>query len=392
MEITEPTDDDVDELVDLRVRAFGVLTAAGRERAVTTRRRAIEDGRALVVRDEGRPVASASWIPFRQWWLGRPLDMAGVTAVVVSPEYRGRGMGSTMMRALVQRMHARGFPLSALYPATMPPYRRVGYELAGVLHSVTVRTDALRGLGRDGIDLPRPHRVGRECAEAVRAAVDEAQRRNLECGPVSWPVAALADHLGEDEQFTYLVDGDAGHGFLGYRWEGASLRASHVVADSPDVARALWAQLGSGSSTAETVHANVAPDDPVFWLLRDVGVRPRGQDWWMLRLLDASAAVAARGFPSGVEVDVPLVVTDELLPHNAGRRRLRVRDGSGSLVDDEAAGGDALHVEARGLAALYAGTSLSTLRGAELVRGGDRRSDTALDAAFGGPAFCRDFF
>lgn len=112
----------------------------------------------------------------------------------------------------------------------------------------------------------------------------------------------------------------------------------------------------------------------------------------MLRLLDARAAVAGRGFPSGVELDVPLVVTDDLLPHNAGRRRLRVRDGAGSLVEDDAAGDGALRVDARGLAALYAGVSPSVLRRAELVTGGDPAADTALAAAFHGPAFCRDSF
>lgn len=391
MEITEPTVDDIDELIDLRVRAFGVLTPADRERAVRIRRHTIEDGRGLIVRDGGRPVASASWIPFRQWWLGRPVDMAGVTAVVVAPEYRGRGVGSALMRALVRRAHEHGFALSVLYPATMRPYRQVGYELAGALHSVTVRTDALRDLARGGVELPTPRRAGRECAATVRAATDEAQRRNLECGPVTWSEPAVADHLGEDDRFTYLVD-DAGHGFLSYRWEGSSLRADHVVADAPDVARALWAQLGSGSSIAETVHARVAPEDPLFWLLRDVGVRPREREWWMLRLLDAPAAVAGRGFPSGVDLDVPLVVTDELVPHNAGRWRLRVRDGSGGLVEDDTAGDDALHTDVRGLAALYAGTPLGTLRRAGLVSGGDPSNDTALDAAFHGPAFCRDFF
>lgn len=391
MEITEPTEDDIDELIDIRVQAFGTLTPAERERAVTVRRRAIEDARALVVRDGGRPVASASWIPFRQWWFGRSLDMAGVTAVVVAPEYRGRGVGSTLMRALVRRMRAAGLPVSALYPATMPPYRRVGYELAGALYSVTVRADALRGLTPSGVELPTPRRVGRECAAVVRAATDEAQRRNVECGPVTWPEWAVVEHLGKDDQFTYLVDGDAGRGFLSYQWEGDTLQAGHVVADSPEVARALWAQLGSGSSISKNVHAHVAPDDPLFWLLRDVDVRPRGQEWWMLRLLDAPAAVAGRGFPSGVDVDVPMVVTDELLPHNAGHWRLRVREGSGSLVEDEA-GDDALRTDARGLAALYAGTSLSTLRRAGLFTGGDRAADTALDAAFRGPAFCRDHF
>jgi hypothetical protein len=46
----------------------------------------------------------------------------------------------------------------------------------------------------------------------------------------------------------------------------------------------------------------------------------------------------------------------------------------------------------RGLAALYAGTPLATLRRAGLVAGGDPGGDAALDAAFGADPFMLEFF
>lgn len=54
--------------------------------------------------------------------------------------------------------------------------------------------------------------------------------------------------------------------------------------------------VGSGSSIAETVRANIAPDDPLLWLLRDRSVDDVRRVVWMLRVLDAPAAIAANPF------------------------------------------------------------------------------------------------
>jgi predicted acetyltransferase len=111
----------------------------------------------------------------------------------------------------------------------------------------------------------------------------------------------------------------------------------------------------------------------------------------MLRIVDAPAAVAARGFPAGVSVSVRLDLADSVLPANAGRWRLDVADGGGSLrraQDDPAA--DAIRLGARGFAALFAGTPAGSLRLAGLASGGDPAADAALDAAFHGAAFLID--
>ncbi|MFG6197588.1 GNAT family N-acetyltransferase [Nonomuraea sp. JJY05] len=57
--------------------------------------------------------------------------MAGVAGVTVSPEDRGRGVGSRLMRAVVERAASLGDAVSALHPATTPIYRSVGYEPRG---------------------------------------------------------------------------------------------------------------------------------------------------------------------------------------------------------------------------------------------------------------------
>src|SRR4029077_10693521 len=129
---------------------------------------------------------------------------------------------------------------------------------------------------------------------------------------------------------------------------------------------------------------------------------------WILRLLDAPAAIAARGFPA-TDIAVPLQITDDLRPVNSGRWKLTVRAGTGRLVrdrtDTDAASppaaspdggnqqrGPALALGARGLAALYTGTPVATLRRAGLAEGGSPDADAALDGAFAATPFMFEDF
>ena len=62
--------------------------------------------------------------------------------------------------------------------------------------------------------------------------------------------------------------------------------------------------------------------------------------------------------------------------------------GSGGSVD----AGAPLRLSARGLAAMYAGTPLATLRIAGLAAGGTPDADAALDDAFCGTPYMFDYF
>jgi predicted acetyltransferase len=346
--------------------------------------RAIGEERLLGAYDGGRLVATARITAFRQWWHGESMPMAGIGGVVVAPEYRGRGVGRELVIRVLGRAIEHRYPLSALFPATVPPYRAVGWELAGRQHFVTVPGEAVRTIAAGPPVSVR--RVGQDDVDQVMATVARLHSKHRDCGPIEWPAGDVAEWLGEDETFAYLAD----DGFLAYRWDGShTLAVDVILGGSEQTVRALWALAGSGSSVARTIRACVPPDDPVGLLTRDLSVTVDKDRWWMLRLVDAPAAVAARGFPRGVDVEVSMTITDPLLPDNSGAWVVQVKDGRGQLVPGSGGG---LELTANGLAALFAGMRVSMLRRAGLATGGDQSADGLLDAAFAGTAFMLDFF
>ncbi|WP_329261772.1 GNAT family N-acetyltransferase [Actinoallomurus sp. NBC_01490] len=370
---------DLDAVHDLWDRAFG--PSPGRDDAWALR--AMGEDRFLGVRDGGRLIAVGHYHPFEQWWHGRAVPMGGVGGVCVAPEDRGRGVGRRLAAGLLELMDGR--PLSALYPATAPVYRSVGYEHAGAQYRLTLPPAPLRTLAAGPVEV---RRAGPADVGEVTALLRRLHAGARHHGPIDPGEDQVRRFLQDERLYSYL----AADGFLAYGWdEGREhLAVRRCVAGSATTARALWAVVGSGSSIARTVRANVAPDDPMLWLLHDRSEDELRRVGWMLRVLDAPAAIAARGFPVAVSVDVPLLVEDELRPANAGGWRLTVREGRGRL-ERAAERRDATRLPARGLAALYAGVPMATLRGAGIVTG-NAGADPLLDAAFAGTPFMLDYF
>lgn len=422
-------DDDMDAQVDLGQRAFGMAPpdewASWRERAELH----IRQGSFLGAFVSGRPAGAAAIYDMRQWWHGRPVPMAGVASVKVAPEYRGRGIGKRLMTAILGLIAERGYPVSALYPATMPIYRSLGWEVAGALHEAVIPARELRSLiapdaavlaGGAAPDLAgglapdraaaageaELRRAGPEDAAAVNSVVARAHEAARDCGPVTWDAAQLARALTRNDMYTYLCD----DGFVAYGWgrEGGELHVDRLYGASAKALRALWAVVASHASIADRVRVQLSPSDPLWWLTRERDIAITRRSLWMLRLVDAPAAIAARGFPPGVNISVPLLIADEARQANSGRWELTVSGGKGSLARDRggtAAGAagtlsgvpapgarGALALGARGLAALYAGTPVATLRLAGLAAGGSPDGDAVLDAAFAATAFMLDDF
>ena len=89
---------------------------------------------------------------------------------------------------------------------------------------------------------------------------------------------------------------------------------------------------------------------------------------------------------------MPLAITDQTRPGNSGRWQLTVADSKGALEPLAGDAGTPLALGPRGLAALYAGTPVGTLRQAGLAAGGSLEADAVLDAAFAGTAYMLDSF
>ncbi|HEU0288845.1 MAG TPA: GNAT family N-acetyltransferase [Nocardioidaceae bacterium] len=375
---------DLELALDIQSRSFGPMPESRREAWFRGRKEAIAAGRVIGGYDGSRLVAHARLRPFRQFWGGRELSMAGMAGVVVTPDYRGQGVASQLMSAAAQRAGELGDVLSALYPSVPALYRGVGWELAGVQHRITIDPDWLRRLGHSSAD------VRLADAESVGQMIDLMRAHwtaTGASGPKLLEPEELRDALGETDTWGYLTD----DGFVVYGWYEGDLYVTHLLAASESSLRALWSVVGSGASIARSVHAFVAPHDPVHFLLDRPAASAVEQGRWMLRLIDAPTAIGERGYPVSPPVDVSLTVADPIAPGCDGSWRLRIADGTGSLerapeIDD------ALRLGANGLAAMYAGTPLATLRSVGLATGGQSDVDRQLDAAFAADPYLLEYF
>jgi len=402
-------DDDLAADLDLARRAFGPFDATEGARRLVSASGSVAAGRHFGAFGGGRLLGSARFFDMVQWWHGRSLPMAGVAGVSVAPEARGAGVGRALMTALLAEIAASGYPLSVLYPSTMTIYRTLGYEAAGGMYQVSMPARSLRALappdraaagipatGRPAESAPSLRRAGPDDAAEIDAVVGRVHEAARDCGPVAFDPVVSRWLLDDQDLFCYLAD----DGFLAYGWSGghSEIVVYGAVAGSAATARALWSVVASHDSMAGTVRAFCGPADPVSWLTREPEVSLTRRYQWMLRVVDAEAAIAGRGFPASARATVTLRLDDGLFPANAGLWRLTVSGGKGILSGPETDGSTGLPAAApvilgaRGFAALYAGTPVGTLRLAGLAAGGDPAADAALDAAFAGPAFMLDYF
>lgn len=375
LEVRDLTSAEDEQALGVRTRSFGKLDEASRTWWTSVQAELIAQRRVLGVFDGDRLVGTAKGRSFEQFWGGQPVPMSGIAGVVVAPDYRGRGVASLLMRALAERSIELGDSVSALYPATLAPYRRSGWEVVGAQHRITIDSAHLRGLSSPYVRV-RPGSTAD--VDRVQRLLEQSYTTRRINGAKLLSRGDIEEALADDA-FSYFCD----DGFVLYEWHEGNLVVTCLVAGSEATARALWSVVGSGSSIAKQVHAYVSPDDPIPLLLPEEAAHEVIQTRWMFRLLDVTAAMAARGFTNRVSGSALLSLSDPLLPSQSGTWRLEVEGGRAELArtghSDEA-----LRLGPNGLACLYAGTSLHALRTAGLVTDGRADVDDFLDAAFAG--------
>jgi predicted acetyltransferase len=90
-------------------------------------------------------------------------------------------------------------------------------------------------------------------------------------------------------------------------------------------------------------------------LLPEVGAAIASWEQWMVRIVDVTGALTARGWPSGTGTGLTLNVTDPLLGGNGGRYRLEVADGAADVERLGETGAADLSLGVDALATLYTG-------------------------------------
>jgi predicted acetyltransferase len=310
------------------------------------------------VRSEGRIVAGLGFARMGQWFGGARVPLAAITAVGVAPDQRGGGFGGAMLRRTLEELQLDGIALAALYPSTLPYYRRAGFERAGQRVSYELPLEAIDVNARS-LDLV-PAVAGRY-EEIYRAYEQRAQRS---AGNLDRPAWMWRQRLESKEKQPYrflIANGGNIEGYVVLTQGGRSdpLTVLDTCVLTPAAGRRILGLFAGYRSMVELVTWNGGPLDPFAYLLGEqltAGARnkvrvTRTLDW-VLRIVDIAAALGARGYPPGLSAELHLEVRDDLLPANDGRWLLRVADGRGEV---QPGGEGRIQLHVRDLAAIYSG-------------------------------------
>lgn len=346
-----------------------------------------------VIRSGSTIMGGLGLIRMGQFFGGKSVPMTGIGAVGIAPEHRGSGAATMLMKAALREIRAERCPLSVLYPATLPLYRRVGYEQAGARNEIRISIRSIRCDQRDTTIeirsvMPKDHAAIRKAYNA------HAQRTsgNLDRGDFIWqrvgqPRDQVARGYMAVNRQTDRIEAYAYCMRVPSQDAAYSLQLSDLVSLTPAAGRRLLAFFADHQSMADALIFQGSEDDPILKLLPERRYASKLLDHWMLRIVDVKASLAGRGYSPIVTAEVHFdVVDDSVFPVNNGRCVLTVNDGRARV---SSGGRGDLKIGIRGLAALYTGhMSPHDLITTGLMQIGPRASSESLSSAaalFAGP-------
>ncbi len=385
---------DIDAFARVIRAAFNVT---GEPDPTDTIRTVIDPQRYTLAHLDGEIVGTAGILTRDLAVPGAVIPAAHVTAVTVAATHTRKGL---LRRMMTEQLTTAPEAIAVLWASEGRIYQRFGYGLAS--QNVTIRADrrelSIRGTAGAGTGTLRgavPSEVLKELSEVYARVL--AEQPGLSSRDDTWWAHLTSDPEKHRDGFTatravlYENADGAVEGYTRYRvrneWDDngpkGEVNVIELVAATPDATAALWRFLLGVDLTRTVVKGQSSVDEAIFHLVdepRRLGGKV-GDGLW-LRIVDLPRALTSRRFAA--PVDVVLDVTDDLLPANAGRWRLRVGAG-GALVNCAPTDAPAdLSCDVTDLGAAYlGGTKLGALAATGRVREHRPGAVAAASTAFG---------
>jgi predicted acetyltransferase len=316
---------------------------------------------------------------------GTLVPVAGLTWVGVHPDHRRRGILTAMMRHHFEQTRSEGVHVSALHASEPAIYGRHGYGLASLELSVD--------LGR-GTTFTAPHLEDEAASLVTRvtAVSDTGMPERRRACELSLAPSCVGTIVGDPDFFVELCrtsseslrdkevprvifamrDGqDVGYAVFrrSHKWDNGRPAATvdvHTHHGTPAAHLALLRRLVDLDLAGTIKLDSAAQDDPLFsWIAgpRATGTVNTYDSLWV-RLVDLPEALAARGYEDSC--DAVVEVADDAAPWNAGRWRIRVKDGAAEATRSDDDAEVTLSVAALG-AAYLGGSNLAAMHRAGLI-------------------------
>jgi predicted acetyltransferase len=322
---------------------------------------------------------------------GERVRHAGVTDVGVLATHTRRGFASALIRHQLEQTARRGEAVATLRASEGGIYERFGYGIASSAATVEIEVGQAR-LRPTLPSVPEPGRARYVDAQTSWQLMARIYAAATGTGRIErpdwwWRAQEWVSNRGKDA-FYVVTHGEPGSedGYLRYRPEdrGQSsgdrlvLLVDDLVAHSPQALIGLLRMLLS-IDRVQTIRFNLLPVDHSLekLVLDERAVRTvavKDETW--LRLVDVPAALSARTFRGGSDVNIAVI--DDLLPVNTGTYRV---SSAGVQRTEEA---PELTVDVAGLAAVYlGGTRWWQLAQAGRVRSHTENALAVADELFG---------
>jgi predicted acetyltransferase len=335
---------------------------------------------------------------------GATTPAAGLSWVGVHPQYRRRGLLTSMIATHLADCARRTEAISVLTASEPAIYGRFGYGVANQVARLSIpRKAALRPVsGSEAITVS----VEMFTEQQHSALVSDLHERAAAIVPnrPGWATretpelqayflldpASLRDGF---EAMRILVATQAGEptGYALFRrkldWSSGAANGTLAVREAvglnPATVHALWARLLDFDLMSTVTVSQVVMDDPLLSLLVDArAAQPTLRDNLWVRLVDVPAALRARRYSA--PLDVTVAITDESIPANQGTWRLRA-DAFSDRVEVTPADRATVSLDVRELGSIYlGGISAAALAQAGLIDG-PAAEMTQLSAAFSWP-------
>lgn len=342
-----------------------------------------------ILTDNNRVRAALHIFPFGQIFGSQVVSCAGIGGVKVSPEARGKGFGSILMKATLSELRCGGKAISTLYPTNPGIYRRMGYELAGKLTQFQIPLPAVPRVDEDVTVEPWDEKTLPDIVESYRGFA--RQSNGLLERPLHWWTERVLAH-SERPVYKYLARRRGViTGYLIYVQEPEpgdlpycfSIACRDLVWHDCQSARAMLAFAGSHRGLGKNLFWYAPAENPLALLLNQDVVRVRWSYPWMTRLVCVTEALQGRGYPQSLKAALELQVTDSVLPENDGPIRVEVCDGVARVTPVKNA---SARVDVGILSAMYTGW----LPASDAVRLGRLENATSqeiatIEAMFAGP-------
>ena len=343
-----------------------------------------------VIRKNKEVIGGLAVIPMAQWWGGKSVTMTGIAGVSIAPEYRGTGAALSLMQHTIKELHAKGVATSVLYPSVQQLYRKLGYEQAGSFYgweapvqSIQIREQPLP-VKAVSTDSQIFYELYKKQAKNINGYLNRAR-----------PIWSRIMNPSRDTFYAYLIGStEQPQGYIIFSQhsaeDGAILRVRDWVVLTNAATKTFWSFLNNHRAQIDKIRWRSSVIDYLTLILPEQIAKIKFKQCWMLRIINLEKALSTRGYLSGIETELHLEITDDLIAENNGKFILSIHNGSGNITKG---GRGELKLDIRGLASLFTGLfSPQQLQLAEKIDGTEQAISTATQIFAGTSPWMMDFF